>query len=232
MARVVWLLWLALAVACEGANDAAERPANELAAPDEAVGAAEPTRANQAQPNNALNEATEERVAGATPSPAPPPPAADPDAEGAMSGLSLSREQARAVLSSIDALAAYAPSFEPFAQSEIDAALRRGERSRESISAWSFAPALAVWRPAPDAAFQVLSGRVADGRALLAVVRASAAGYEHVASTTLDERDVTLAIGYRDAAPSELLFTSCYGCPGESGTLRYDPDQNVTLEFR
>ena len=41
-------------------------------------------------------------------------------------------------------------SFVPFTDSEVDAALRRGGRSRQSVQVWSFVPALFVWNPVPE----------------------------------------------------------------------------------
>jgi hypothetical protein len=65
-----------------------------------------------------------------------PAPAATPsDALGAKP-LALSVDELRKALAGIPSLAALAPSFQPFSTSDADAALRKGKRSRDSITVW------------------------------------------------------------------------------------------------
>lgn len=146
--------------------------------------------------------------------------------------LGLDERGARAELSKVPELAALAPSFTLFDEAAADAALRRGGASRGGIAVWQFLPAAVAWSPTAGEELHVLSGRTAEG-ALLAVLHAHADGrLTHAASTVIDEADATLAVGGSAEHPRQLIFTTCYGCPGEGGTIRFGDDARVELGYR
>jgi hypothetical protein len=91
-----------------------------------------------------------------------------------------------------------------------------------------------AWTPASGDELVIVAGR-SGAQALLAVLYPLGDGsYAHAASAVLREPDATIAIATSTAAPSlrELLWTSCYGCPNEGGTIRYGDDRRVVIEFR
>lgn len=139
---------------------------------------------------------------------------------------------ARAVLAVVPGLAPIASSFVAFTDSEIDAALRRGGRSRQSVPVWSFMPAMFVWNPVPEQSWLVLSGR-AGGHALFAVIEPRGDGrFALAGSTSFDEPDTSVAIGASDQYPKQLLWSTCYGCAGEGGTVRLNDDGRIELGYR
>jgi hypothetical protein len=139
---------------------------------------------------------------------------------------------ARAVLAVVPGLASIAASFVPFTDSEIDAALRRGGRSRQSVQVWSFMPAMFVWNPVPEKAWLVLSGR-AGGHALFAVIESRGGGrFALAGSTSFEEPEASVAIGASDQYPKQLSWSTCYGCAGEGGTVRLNDDGRVELSYR
>jgi hypothetical protein len=163
----------------------------------------------------------------------PSPQATGNEALGAKP-LALTVEQMRKALAGIESLAALAPSFQPFSTSDADAALRKGKRSRDGITAWSFLPSSIAWTPASGDELVVIAGRSGE-QALIAVLYPLGDGaYAHAASAVLREPDVTVAIATNVATPTplELLWTSCYGCPNEGGAIRYGDDRRVVIEFR
>jgi len=163
----------------------------------------------------------------------PAPQASANDALGAKP-LALSVEQMRKALAGIESLAALAPGFAPFSTSDADAALRKGKRTRDGITAWSFLPSSIAWTPASGEELVVIAGRSGE-QALIAVLYPLGDDtYAHAASAVLREPDATVALATNIAAPTplELLWTSCYGCPNEGGTIRYGDDRRVVIEFR
>jgi hypothetical protein len=139
---------------------------------------------------------------------------------------------ARAVLGVVPGLAPLASSFVPFTDSEIDAALRRGGRNRQSVPVWSFMPAMFVWSPVPEKSWLVLSGRAA-GHALFAVIEPVGEGrFALAGSTSFEEPDTSVAIGASDQYPKQLLWSTCYACPGEGGTVRLNDDGRIELGYR
>ena len=163
----------------------------------------------------------------------PTPQATASDALGARP-LKLSVEDMRKALAGIESLAALASGFQPFNNSDADAALRKGKRTRDGITAWSFLPSSIAWTPATAEELVVIAGR-SGAQALIAVLYPLGDGtYAHAASAVLNEPDATVALASSTAAPTplELLWTSCYGCPNEGGTIRYGDDRRVVIEFR
>lgn len=146
--------------------------------------------------------------------------------------LGLDAKRARAALEQIPQLRALAASFTPFTDADVDAALRRGGASRTGIAVWQFQSPSVAWSPLPGEELHILTGRT-DRGALLAVLHAAADGrLTHAASTVITEPDTTLAIGGSSEHPRQLIFTTCYGCPGEGGTIRFGDDARVELGYR
>jgi hypothetical protein len=144
----------------------------------------------------------------------------------------LERDALRTALAGVPALAPLAAQFEPFSASDVDAALRRGGRSRQSIHVWTFMPAAFAWMPRAGRELLVVSGR-AGGRALIAVLEVkSEQRFDHVASLFLHEADATVAVGHSEQHPDQLVWSSCYGCAGEGGTIRSLPDGRVEFGYR
>jgi hypothetical protein len=147
-------------------------------------------------------------------------------------GLNLERDALRAALAAVPALGKLAPSFEPFSDADVSAALRRGGQSRDSLRLWTFMPSAFAWSPGPGEELWVLTGRTRDG-ALLALLYPLGGGrFVHAASTLIAEPDATLAIGASAQYPNQLTWTTCYACAGEGGTIRLRDDARVELVYR
>jgi hypothetical protein len=172
-------------------------------------------------------------AAQAGPAPAPAAPATAAAAPGpGVRPLALDVEGLRKALAGVPVLAGLAPRFEPFSTADVDAALRRGGRSRESIHVWTIMPAAFRWSPRAGRELLVLSGR-SGARALIAVLEVKPGqAFGHAASLTLHEPEATLAVGYSDQYPDQLVWSSCYGCAGEGGTVRWLEDGRVEFGYR
>jgi hypothetical protein len=166
----------------------------------------------------------------------PRPPAA-PSAPSAAPGtgvrpVALDADALRKALAGVPVLAGLAAQFEPFSTADVDAALRRGGRSRESIHVWTFMPAAFSWSPRAGRELLVLSGR-SGARALIAVLEVKPGqAFVHAASLTLHEPEATVAVGHSDQYPDQLVWSSCYGCAGEGGTVRWLEDGRVEFGYR
>lgn len=135
-------------------------------------------------------------------------------------------------LRTVPELSRYASRFMPFDARASDQALKRGERSRGSIDAWTFADGPFSWSPQARAEYLVTAGRVGE-RALIAVLEVAASGeLKHAASLIIDEKDTTVALGTSAEHPTELLWTTCYGCPGEGGSILLGDDGRPRFAYR
>lgn len=146
--------------------------------------------------------------------------------------LELDLAAAQRALASVPVLAPYASRFVPFASSDADAALRRGGHHRDHIQPWIIAPAAVAWTPIVGKELWVLSGR-SGPHVLVAVLYSLGDGhFAHAASTVIEEGDVTVAVGYSEQYPKQLVWSTCYGCAGEGGTIRFGDDERVEITYR
>jgi len=138
----------------------------------------------------------------------------------------------QAALASIPVLAGMAKGFKAFSDRDTDAALRRGGRGRDGILLYTFLPSAFAWSPTKGKTLWVLTGR-SGTRALIAVISPLPGGkFSHAASTVIEEPDTTVALGYNAEHPEQLLWTTCYGCAGEGGTIRLREDGRVEFTYR
>jgi hypothetical protein len=192
--------------------------------------------AHSATAAGAVHANSTERRAANPPAAAAATPESTPASRAVATAIAahtpIDQAAARAVFAVVPGLASIAASFVPFTDSEIDAALRRGGRSRQSVQVWTFMPAMFVWNPVPEKAWLVLSGR-AGGHALFAVFESRGDGrFALAGSTSFEEPEASVAIGASDQYPKQLSWSTCYGCAGEGGTVRLDDDGRVELSYR
>jgi len=169
----------------------------------------------------------------------PPPAAADSRTvttaaaagSSALSALHKSEAEWRALLAAIPELAALAGAFAPFGPAATDDALTRGGRSRASASAWSFGDGPVEWRPSASQRFWIVVG-ASGPRALIAVLSADALAPRHLASTVIAEAGVPIALGVNPAQPREVLWTTCYGCPGQGGAIQLGGSGRPSFVYR
>lgn len=145
--------------------------------------------------------------------------------------LELSTEAQREVLKSVPTLASYADSFVPMNGADTARALSRGGRGADTITWWTLAPSAFTWSPMPGEQIVVVSGHVKEG-VLIAALYPHEGKYLPGASTVLHERDSSVVMASREDSPTSLLWTSCWGCFGEGGSLRLGSDNRVTFDFR
>ena len=187
------------------------------------------------RPERAPESAAAKTSRPEAPSPGPagaPPAAAAPATGSGVRPLALDLDTLRKTLAAVPPLAALAADFVPFSAADADAALKRGGRSRDGISVWTFQPAAFAWSPRPGRELWVLSGR-AGTRCLIAVLEPKGErAFAHVASLVLDEPEATVAIGYSDQYRDQLVWSTCYGCAGEGGTIRSREDGRIEFAYR
>jgi hypothetical protein len=147
--------------------------------------------------------------------------------------LSAQRDAWEKRLRKIPELARYAGRFVPFDGKAADAALGRGQRSRSSVSPyWTIADGPIAWSPAPRSELFVATGSIGD-RALIAVLEVQASGaLRHAASLVIDDKDTSIALGSSAEHPGELLWTTCYGCAGEGGSIVVGDDGRPRFVYR
>ncbi len=171
----------------------------------------------------------------------PPPAAAVDEATRAafenaerplVRGLEHDRTTWQNRLRAVPELSHYATRFTPFDGKAADAALRRADRSHASVTAWSIADGPFAWSPARGVEYWVTSGSIGD-RSLVAVLELLPSGHlRHAASLVIDDKDTSVALGTSSDHPTEVLWTTCYGCPGEGGSITLGDDGRPRFVYR
>ncbi|HEY8427170.1 MAG TPA: SUMF1/EgtB/PvdO family nonheme iron enzyme, partial [Sandaracinaceae bacterium] len=142
--------------------------------------------------------------------------------------LSLETARVREILAGIPALARFADTFVPYDIEDARRALARGGATEGDMQ-WELAPGPFAWSPSPGEEVWVLAGR-ADRDALLAAVYPMPDGsFVHAASFVFEAEAAPLAILRTRASRHELLWTACWGCGGESGTIRFGEDARIVI---
>ena len=157
---------------------------------------------------------------------APPPPAAAPSP---VRELRKSVEEWRALLAAIPPLSSFAAGFSPLGAAATREALQRG-RNRAGMSEWSFVDGPFSWQPSPERIYWIVSG--AQGNRLLIAVLEPGPTPKYLASTILVEPTAALAIGFSASEPRQLLFTTCYGCAGQGGSIQLDQAGKPKFVYR
>jgi len=160
----------------------------------------------------------------------PPPTAAVPVAQSTRRLLDRSSADWRADLAALPELRRYATSFASFGPEAIDEALARGKRNRSNVKAWEFVDGPFAWMVGSQVLW-IVAGKTEHG-ALLSVLAPSGAGPQHRCSTLIAEPNAVIAVGLSTERPNELLWTTCYGCPGQSGSIELAADGRPSFVFR
>ncbi|MCZ7680445.1 MAG: hypothetical protein M5U28_17450 [Sandaracinaceae bacterium] len=142
--------------------------------------------------------------------------------------LTLEVARAREILAAVPALARFAPSFAPYDVEDARRALARGGAT-EASTQWELAPGPFAWSPSPGEEVWVIAGRVADGALLAALYPMPDGTFLHAASFVLEGEDAPFAVLRTRSSRSELLWTTCWGCVGEGGAIRFDEESRIVI---
>jgi hypothetical protein len=146
--------------------------------------------------------------------------------------LAVDRDAVRAALRATPQTAPYADSFVPYGIEEGDRALARGDVGRGALGGWELAPGPFAWSPSPGEEAWVLAGSAA-GATLIAILYPLPDGrFAHAASLVLEGEEVPIAIARTPPSRTELQWSACWGCPGESGVIRFDDDAVIRVITR
>lgn len=87
-----------------------------------------------------------------------------------------------------------------------------------------------VWNPARGARFLVLTGRSGPNTSfVLAYHVVSDAEHRLAASFVMKNEVGPVALAYSDSIRPRLHFSTCWGCPGETGKLLFRPPETVAI---
>ena len=113
---------------------------------------------------------------------------------------------------------------------EPDAANTVVSRGPGDKKGFSFTVAPLLWRPATGTEFLVVSGKSGDNNAFVAVFRVLADDdYGLAASFLMKSEPGPIALAFADSIRPRLHWSSCWGCPGETGKILFRPPESVVI---
>jgi hypothetical protein len=126
----------------------------------------------------------------------------------------------QSILRTIPELARYADGFALFDRYAQDEALTRGGVTRENVT-WRLEPRPLAWSPVRGELAWVFAGR-GGGSSIVAVIHPLVGGgFAHGASFVFSGEAVPIAMAYEPGTPSEILWSACWGCGGENGSVMF-----------
>lgn len=151
--------------------------------------------------------------------------------------LAPSLDELRAALRSVPVLAPFADDFRPYDATDGDRALARGDVGRSALAGWELAPGPFAWSPSAGEEAWVIAGS-SGTHALLAILYPLAGGrFVHGGSFVIEPepgeaRAAPIAIARTPPSRGELQWSTCWGCPGEGGVIRFADDATIRVAQR
>ncbi|MGE0785890.1 MAG: hypothetical protein AB7S26_09400 [Sandaracinaceae bacterium] len=142
--------------------------------------------------------------------------------------LEVTDDRWRAILASVPALASFAEGFGAFGETAANQALGRGGATPEEMH-WELSRGPFAWSPSPGEVVWIVSGSDGSSSVLAAMYPLGEDRFVHAASFVVDEPDATFAVLRDRATRRELLFSTCWGCDGESGVVRFEDDATLVI---
>ncbi len=113
---------------------------------------------------------------------------------------------------------------------EPDAANTVVSRGPGDKKGFEFTVAPLVWRPVAGAEFLLVSGKAGDNNAFVAVLYVLGDDdYSVAASFLMKGEPGPVALAYSDSIRVRLHWSTCWGCPGETGKILFRPPENVVI---
>ena len=113
---------------------------------------------------------------------------------------------------------------------EPDAANTVVARGPGDKKGFSFTVAPLLWRPTAGAEFLLVSGKSADADAFVAVLHVVGDDeYAVAASFFMKNEPGPVAFAYSDSIRPRLHWSTCWGCPGETGKILFRPPEGVVI---
>lgn len=141
----------------------------------------------------------------------------------------MSGEEIQAVLRRVPELASFAETYRPLSPTEVEHALARGNHLRGWLGEWQLVNRMLIWAPAPGEEAWIITGKTSTTSFVTALLPMPDGSFIDIGSFALRDESLPIALAYNPANPRELLFSTCWGCGGESGAILYREDSTFTI---
>ncbi|MEM9195424.1 MAG: hypothetical protein AAGF12_40010 [Myxococcota bacterium] len=143
----------------------------------------------------------------------------------------IDQNRVREVMASVPELAPYAQNFRLYGQLEAERALGRGGRTLQDLP-WTMLEGVLRWSPENGELVWVFAGRSGDSALIAAVYPLPDESFAHAASFIFYGEAAPIVVSWDFGSRSEILWSTCVGCSGESGSILYRDDKRITIAQR
>ena len=144
----------------------------------------------------------------------------------------LERDALRAALAQIPELQRYAADFEPLDRDDAVRALGRGHVDETALAGWQLAVAPFQWSPVPGDVTWVIAGHSGEDTVLAVLYELADGSLAHAGSLIIEGERAPLAIARDPATRDQLQWSTCWGCIGEGGDVRFGEDAIIRVLTR
>lgn len=145
--------------------------------------------------------------------------------------LELDTARWREILASVPEVARFAQAFEPYGEPAATRALSRGGATAEQVP-WSVAPGPFAWSPATGEEVWVVAGQSGESSLIAVLYVNPDQSFHHAASFVFAEPQTPIAILRTPPERAQLLWSTCWSCGGENGTIEYGEDARIVIAQR
>ena len=138
----------------------------------------------------------------------------------------------REILATIPQLARFAADFELVSPVGVDRALGRGGASRETVQFHFVEDEVLVWSPMRGEELWVIAGTGAGAAVIAALYPMPDGSFVHAASFVLENEPVPVVLAWDQTSRERVLWSACWGCAGEGGSIAQREDGTFVVVQR
>lgn len=143
--------------------------------------------------------------------------------------LTPTTDEVRAWMRSVPELERFADAFVPFDEEQMQRAVDRGE---EGLRGWELTGGAFAWSPGDGEEARILAGQTGT-HSLIALLYVLPDGtLQHASSFVLQNENVPIAVAFTPPSNDELLWSACWGCLGEGGSISRREDNTLAILHR
>lgn len=143
--------------------------------------------------------------------------------------LTPSTDEVRQWLSEVPELERFAEGFVPFDEETMQRAVDRGQ---EGLRGWELTGGVIAWSPGPGEQARVIAGRTGTDSLVAVLYVLPDGSLQHASSFVLQGENVPIAVAFTPPSHEELLWSACWGCLGEGGTITRREDNTLAILHR
>lgn len=140
--------------------------------------------------------------------------------------LTPSTDEVRQWMRGVPELERFADAFVPFDEEQMQRAVDRGE---EGLRGWELTGGAFAWSPGDGEEARILAGQTGTDSLIALLYVLPDGSLQHASSFVLQNENVPIAVAFTPPSNDELLWSACWGCLGEGGSIARREDNTLAI---